>query len=83
MPGLSDLNNELSSVINRKMKFLPTYLEALSGCLLLALEGKFPALSKRRAISATIATLVLLLIIAFGAILVYAILSAPSTKPYP
>jgi hypothetical protein len=83
--GLSDLNNELVVVITRKMKFLPIYLTALFGYLVLALEGKFPALSKRRGISAAVAVLAVLLVIALGVLIGYAILTTPgtSTTTYP
>ncbi|MGP8057672.1 MAG: hypothetical protein ACLP9K_08765 [Nitrososphaerales archaeon] len=62
------------------MKFLPIYLTTLFGSLVLALEGKFPALSKRRGISAAVAVLVVLLVVALGVLIGYAILTTPGTS---
>ena len=82
---LSGLNSESKPTIDSKMKVLPSYFTVLFVPLLLALEGKLPALSKRRALSAVVTILVLLLVIAFGVLIVYAILTTPgtSTTTYP
>jgi len=75
---LSGLNSKY--IISSTMKFILSYFAALYSCLLLTLEGKFPALSKRRALSTTIATLVLLVVIALGALVIYLIAVSPGAK---
>lgn len=87
MLSLSDLNNELRPIISCKMKVLPIYFSALFSSLLLALEGKFPVISRKRALSTLIASLVLLIVVAIGALIIYLIVVAPgnvnTTTVYP
>lgn len=69
------------------MKVLPVYFVVLFSSLLLALEGKFPVISRKRALSTLIASLVLLIVVAIGALIIYLIVVAPgnvnTTTVYP
>lgn len=61
------------------LKVLPSYFTALFSCLLLALEGKFPALSKRRGFAAWGAFIVILVCIAAAVVVFFIIVTIPST----
>ena len=82
---LSGLNNKPRSIISVITKVLPSYFAALFSCFLLALEGRFPALSKRRA-SIPWSTVVIVLLVIAAAVVAYFIIVSPSsttTTVYP
>lgn len=61
------------------MKALLSYFAALFSSLFLALESKFPVLSKRRAVSTGFMIVIIMIVAVIGAVIIYFIVtSAPS-----